>query len=342
MCIRWVDENFAVHEDFIAMYPLKRTTADHIIAVLKNCLISMHLRIENARGQCYDGASTMAGEKTGVATQIKPLNSKCLYTHCYGRALNLAFADAIKSVKCISDSLHETVREITKLVKKSPQRNTKLDKIRAETQNESRGVHAFCPTRWTVCGESLEAVLNNYMELMELWEWSLDICTEMKARIRGVQGMMATFPFYFGCTLGADNLSHALQGSSMSAAQGQQVAEEVCKTLSRDRSEAVFDLFWTRLLKRKSEEDAVAEPKLPGKQQASVRQEVGDSGTHYFPSTPKEWLLRQRLSDFREKYFDSPRVKQILNRVNSLICTPKTAIMFDHSRLGLESVLYLH
>jgi len=81
----------------------------------------------------------------------------------------------LKTLKCISDSL-ETVKEIAKLVKKSPQRNTKLDKIRAETQNESRGVHAFCPTRWTVRGESLEAVLNNYMKLMELWEWSLDIC----------------------------------------------------------------------------------------------------------------------------------------------------------------------
>ena len=61
-------------------------------------------------------------------------------------ALNLAVADAIKLVKCISDSL-ETVREIAKLVKKSTQRNTKLDKIRTETQNESKGVHAFCPTR---------------------------------------------------------------------------------------------------------------------------------------------------------------------------------------------------
>ena len=90
---------------------------------------------------------------------------------------------------------------------------------------------------------------------------------------------MTTFPFYFGCTLGAfilkhtqsDNLSHALQGSSMSAAQGQQVAEEVCKTLSRDRSEAVFDLFWVRLLKRKSEVDAVAEPQLPRKRRAPAQ-----------------------------------------------------------------------
>ena len=70
----------------------------------------------------------------------------------------------------------------------------------------------------------------------------------------------------------------------------QQVAEEVYKTLSRDRSEAAFDLFWTRLLKRKSEADAVAEPQLPRKRRAPARQEVGDSGTHYFPSTPKEYF----------------------------------------------------
>ena len=111
----------------------------------------------------------------------------------------------------------------------------------------------------TVRGESLGAVLNNYMELMELWEWSFDIYkdTEMKARIRGVQGMMATFPFYFGCTLGefilkhTDNLSHALQGSSMSAAQGQEVAEEAPKTPSRDTSEAAFDLFLDEVVKEK-------------------------------------------------------------------------------------------
>ena len=83
--------------------------------------------------QCYDGAATKAGEKTGVATQIKTTNGKCLYTHCYGHASNLAFADTIKSVQCISDSL-DTLREIRKLVKKSSQRNTNLDRIRAEAR----------------------------------------------------------------------------------------------------------------------------------------------------------------------------------------------------------------
>ena len=36
------------------------------------------------------------------------------------------------------------------------------------------------------------------------------------------------------------------------------------------------------------------------------------------------WLLKERHSDFREKYFaKNPRVNQILYQVYSLICTPK-------------------
>ena len=280
-----------VHEDFIGMHPLPRTTADQVVAVLKDVLLRMNLNIQHARGQCYDGEATMAGQKTGVATQIKSINGKCLYTHCYGHALNLAV-----SVRCISDSL-DTVREIGKLIKKSPQRDTKLDKIRAETKNESRGVHALCATRWTVRGEALAAVLNNHAELMELWDWSLSVLqdTEMKIRIRGVQSMMIQFSFYFGCSLGerrlkqTDNLSRALQSSSISAAQGNQLAQLVVKTLLKDRSDTSFDLFWDRILQRQTNDlQIIEDPKLPRKRKAPARLEIGQQETHYFPPTPKE------------------------------------------------------
>ena len=74
-------------------------------------IINLNIQHARARGQIYDGAATKADEKTGVATQIKTINGKCLYTHCYGHNSNLAVADAIKSVQCISDSL-DIVREI--------------------------------------------------------------------------------------------------------------------------------------------------------------------------------------------------------------------------------------
>lgn len=82
VCIHWVDDNFIIREDFIGMCPLPRTTADQIVETLRDALQQMNLNIQNARGQCYDGAATMAGEKTGVATKIKSVNgiSACIHT----------------------------------------------------------------------------------------------------------------------------------------------------------------------------------------------------------------------------------------------------------------------
>ena len=81
-----------------------------------------------------------------------------------------------------------------------------------------------------------------------------------EARIRGVQNMMTSFNFYFGCTLGeqllmqTDNLSRALQNSSTSAAQGNRLAQDVVKTLLTDRTDTSFSLFWVRMLQRKTTE----------------------------------------------------------------------------------------
>ena len=105
------------------MHKKETTNADQVVAILKNVRLRINWNIQRASGQCPDGASTKAGKKTEVATQIKTIKEKCLWTHCYGHASNLAVADAIKSVQCISGSL-DTVRGIEKLVK-----NTMLEKV---------------------------------------------------------------------------------------------------------------------------------------------------------------------------------------------------------------------
>ena len=70
----------------------------------------MKLKIENAQGQRYDGASAMTDTKSGVATQLKLLNGKCLFTYCYGHALNLTVGSVIRNLN--------TAYEICKLVRK--------------------------------------------------------------------------------------------------------------------------------------------------------------------------------------------------------------------------------
>ena len=83
-CLRWVDDNLILHKDFIGMHPMKGTGADQTVFLIMDILLRMNLRLKDARGQCYDSAAVMAGAKTGIATQIKAINGKCLHTPCYG------------------------------------------------------------------------------------------------------------------------------------------------------------------------------------------------------------------------------------------------------------------
>lgn len=102
---------------------------------------------------------------------------------------------------------------------------------------KSRSVHAFCPTRWTVRGETLGSFINNHKELMELWETSLETlkATEVRARVIGMQSCMKTFKFFFCCCLGeavlcqTDNLSKALQPLSYLLSKGNHLLLSYCK-----------------------------------------------------------------------------------------------------------------
>ena len=39
ICIRWVDDCFAMHKDFIGMYPLERKTTDQVVPILNNATV---------------------------------------------------------------------------------------------------------------------------------------------------------------------------------------------------------------------------------------------------------------------------------------------------------------
>ena len=86
---------------------------------IKDVFLRLNLPISKVRGQCYDGAATMAGYKSGVATRtrMKSDEPRAIFTHCYGHLLNLACCDTIKQSKLMQDAL-DTTHEITKLIKK--------------------------------------------------------------------------------------------------------------------------------------------------------------------------------------------------------------------------------
>ena len=75
-------------------------------------------------------------------------------------------------------------------------------------------------------------------------------CLQLLAR----QGLMKKFSFMFGVYLGdmilwhSDNLSKTLlQSNTICAAEGQNVAGMVVRTLEKLRSSEAFDLFWQKV-----------------------------------------------------------------------------------------------
>ena len=302
VCIRWVDDHFQAHEEFIGLHHLHECNATAIVDSIKSAIREMGLDTEKLRGQCYDGCSTMAGTKGGVATLMKLVEKRALYTHCYGHATNLACSDSIRQVKCVRGA-HDTVNEISKLVRKSPKRDSHLEKMKSEMSNDEQEKNAprvlsFCPTRWTVRGKTLDSILKNYSSLQNLWEWALENCTDtdMKARIRGVDKHMEEFDFYFWVALGelllrhSDKLSATLQEEEFSAAGVQNIFQMTLTALMSFRSDDSFLLFWDKVLML-SRQVGVNEPSLPRQKKAPSRFE-SSSDSHYFPTNVKEHLKK--------------------------------------------------
>ena len=82
------------------------------------------------------------------------------------------------------------------------------------------------------------------------------IKAEMRARLGGVAKQMDSFNFFFGVELGCiilnmtDNLSASLQGSNISANEGQSVMKMTILTLENVKTDECFLLFWERTEKK--------------------------------------------------------------------------------------------
>ena len=293
--LRWVTEDFQVHEEFIGLYQVPSTDAETLTTTIKDTLTRLNLPLAKIRGQCYDGASAMSGSKSGVAKRIQDLEPRAVYTHCYGHSLNLAASDTMKSSELMRNAL-ETTHEITKLIKYSPRRDGIFHELKeSHATNSTPGIRVLCPTRWTVRADSLASIINNFEVLQSTWISALQVTrdTEVKARIQGVSAQMKSFQFLFGVMLGelvlrhTDNLSRTLQHKTFSAAEGQEIARMTVKTLQSIRSSELFDLFWSKVSSTAESLD-VEEPQLPRRRRIPKRFDDGTSAGD-FHSTPKEY-----------------------------------------------------
>ena len=155
----------------------------------------MNLSLGHCRSQCYDGASNMAGSIGGVAKQLRDEEERALFCHCYGHSLNRAASDAIKRCKVMSDAL-DTTLEISKLINFHPKGKGCLKTSRKNYLLTAQvSCRVLFPTRWTVRGESLQSVINNYSVLQEVWDECLE--SRLQPEIRSLESQMQKFNYIY-------------------------------------------------------------------------------------------------------------------------------------------------
>lgn len=290
LVFRWVSEDLVAHEEFIGLYLTESITSAALVAIIEDTILRMNIKLEHCRGQCYDGASAMTGVKNGVSKVIASKESQAIFSHCYGHALNLGVGDTIKQCQLMKSSL-EVVAEISKLIKKSPKRDSVFQKLKSDLAPDTPGFRVLCPTRWTVRAASLQSVLDNYEVLLGVWNDALSskLDGEMRARIIGVDTQMHTFDFLFGITLGnlllrhTDNLSKSLQIKSLSAAEGQRLASLTLHVLKSLRDEDNFKNFYARVLQDQVRFQ-IDDPTLPRKRRAPQRLLIGTTSGDFHTS----------------------------------------------------------
>lgn len=106
ICLRYVDERCDIREDFVAFVRLDRVRATNITKAIVATIEELGLSLNEMRGQGYDGAATMKGEKSGVQKQIHDLQPKAVYTHCAGHSLNLSIVTAC-SIPLVSNCIEQ-------------------------------------------------------------------------------------------------------------------------------------------------------------------------------------------------------------------------------------------
>lgn len=166
ICLRRVDDELHIHENFFGFFRTKIQTAAAIFELIKSVLENFKLDLKCLVAQSFDGAATMAGSKNGVAKKFSDLVEYAVFVHCYAHKLNLALVDATSKLKEVSDVLL-IIQNVTVFIERSAKRHALFEHIQGEKKTTLQN---FCSTRWASRYLAIRAFVNSYKYLLTFLE----------------------------------------------------------------------------------------------------------------------------------------------------------------------------
>lgn len=256
LSVRWVDEPFIVHVDFLELCLLPKGDAETIVKVIQDSLLRFQLPLRDCRGQCYDGASVMAGNTNGVSARMSAVEPRAVFIHCFAHSLNLSLQESSRSLPLYRDMI-DYVKDIVNLIRASPKRTGILMAIQQEDEVTSgvmisrKQLRPLCPTRWTTRHESIQSLLDNYACVMETLIEITDIDkSDAGTKAHGFATVMQTFGFYFSLKTAssvfgrAETLSKLLQSKKITVTAALKAMEQVRAFFQKLRGDAEWNTLW--------------------------------------------------------------------------------------------------
>ncbi len=105
LCLRYVDTDLLVHEDFIGLYETTSTTGENLARIILDVLLRLNLPISGLRGQAYDGASNMAGKYSGAQAVIQRAQPLAPDIHCGAHCVHLITQQACSASSVVRNAL---------------------------------------------------------------------------------------------------------------------------------------------------------------------------------------------------------------------------------------------
>jgi len=201
------------------------------------------------RGQAYDGASTMQGVRSGLATRIRHDNPAALSVHCLAHCLNLRLQEEGRKLPFIRDAL-DLVRDIAKLIAFSPKCAHLLSQNLSQSDTQGVNIKPLCPNRLTARTGAIGAILTDYPVLMDtLDEVQQTTKDEYGLKAAGLLSGMEKFSMLFGLKLGylmfgaSETLSKSLQGKDTTIQEAIGAANLAKGFYKRQRTDQAFESF---------------------------------------------------------------------------------------------------
>lgn len=341
--LRWVDNQFEIHEDFVGFFELPEdATAQTLAIVLKDCLLRLGIDVSNMRGQCYDGASVMSGQRSDVAKRIADVEKRALFIHCCTHSLNLAVQDSSRNVNIIRDLL-EVTKDVINFVHNSPKRCRLFDRLKREIHDvDRRNLRPLCPTRFTVRANSLDSLKSNYEVVVQaLSEISASGADDSSATASGLLKRIESFDYIFALEIAqavfadTDNLSRLTQSTKLAAFDLKKAAMLTADATEKRRTDDTFTGHFVSAKKLCADRD-IDEPRLRRRSKRPARYEDGGEPAVLTLEVHYKRLyydfLDRVINGIRER-FSQPGFEMLIEMEGLLLQAAKSSV-FDHSSVA--------